>query len=259
MTNPGNPTGVTLPAELLRELAAVAAARGVWLVVDNTYEHFAGGWYGGPDHSTVCGAHVVNLYSFSKAFGMMGWRVGYLAAPRGLLSQVQKVQDTVAICPSILSQYLALGALRAGRPWVERQVDTLQANYALVRAAIADSLGEASIGGGSGALYLFCRLPPSADPELAEDSAVVEWLAREHGVCVIPGSACGRPGFIRVCFANLDAAACREASERLRRGLTELASRARGAEQSGEEGRMSRAEEAGHGEGGKGGVTPPPS
>ena len=47
------------------------------------------------------------------------------------------------------------------------------------------------------------RLPPAPSGGVVDDEAVVEWLAKEHGVCVIPGTACGTPGQVRVCFANL--------------------------------------------------------
>ena len=53
--------------------------------------------------------------------------------------------------------------------------------------------------------------------------AVVEWLAREHGVAVIPGSACGMPGFIRVCYGNLAAEACEAACARLGEACAALA------------------------------------
>ena len=99
--------------------------------------------------------------------------------------------------------------------------------------------------GGSGALYLMVRLPaPNQQSERGEDAgkngnedrgaggddelvvvddeAVVEWLAREHGVCVIPGTACGLRGYVRVCFANLPPAQCEEAARRLERGLAAL-------------------------------------
>lgn len=55
-----------------------------------------------------------------------------------------------------------------------------------------------------------------------EDVAVVEHLIKEHGVCVIPGSSCGAPGYIRVAFGNLEPAACREAAVKLKAGLERL-------------------------------------
>ena len=81
-------------------------------------------------------------------------------------------------------------------------------------------LGADAVKGGSGAIYLFCRLPSGA----ADDMAVVRYLVDEHGVCLIPGSACGCPGFVRVCYANLPLEKTREAARRLRAGLEALAS-----------------------------------
>lgn len=51
---------------------------------------------------------------------------------------------------------------------------------------------------------------------------MVEWLVREHAVCIIPGSSCGAPGYVRIAFANLEQEVCREAAARLRRGLEQL-------------------------------------
>ncbi len=61
---------------------------------------------------------------------MMGWRVGYLAYMdlHGLGDQLLKVQDTIPICPPQLSQHVALGAVEAGRSWVDTQVETIIAN-----------------------------------------------------------------------------------------------------------------------------------
>ena len=168
---------------------------------------------------------MVNIFSFSKAFGMMGWRVGYIVAPEELTPELQKAQDTIAICPTAISQEMAAAALATGRPWVDGQVASLQGNYEAVRAALDRAVGAEHVLGGTGALYLMVRLPPragSSDGEPVDDEAVVEWLAREHGVCVIPGAACGAPGSIRVCFANLPPEQCAEAAQRLEKGLQEL-------------------------------------
>jgi len=76
LTNPGNPTGVMLRRELIEEASALCAEYGAYLVLDNTYEDFA--YPGEEPHACVEAPHVVNVFSFSKAYGMMGWRVGYL-------------------------------------------------------------------------------------------------------------------------------------------------------------------------------------
>lgn len=55
-----------------------------------------------------------------------------------------------------------------------------------------------------------------------DDEAVVSWLVKEHKVCVVPGSACGCPGYVRVAFANLDESKCKQAAAQLRRGLQQV-------------------------------------
>ena len=216
LVNPGNPTGVMIPRATIEAFSALCERYGVWLVLDNTYEHFS--YEGEAAHACLEAAHVVNVFSFSKAFGMMGWRVGYVAYPPELALPLLKCQDTIAICPTVISQKVALGALRPGRGWVEANVAGLAEQKRLVLDALAP-LGAGAVRGGSGAIYLFCRLPEGCE----DDVAIVRWLALKHGVCLIPGSGCGLPGHVRVCYANLSLEKTKEAAARLRAGLTELA------------------------------------
>ena len=214
-SNPGNPTGVMIPKVRLLELSALCAEHGAWLVIDNTYEHFS--YPNETPHECIEAAHIVNVFSFSKAFGMMGWRVGYLAYPPPLAPEMLKAQDTIIICPSILSQRLALAAMEPGRCWVLERVAGLAEQKALVLEALTTALPAGSIQGGSGAIYLFCKLP------VEDDLAAVRWLTKKHKIATIPGSACGMPGHFRVCYANLPLETTRVAAERLRAGLAELA------------------------------------
>ena len=85
VVNPGNPTGVSIPLAKMQEIAALCQKHGVWLVVDNTYEHFDhAGANSQNDVPFVCvnGEHVINIFSFSKAFSLAGFRVGYLTASK---------------------------------------------------------------------------------------------------------------------------------------------------------------------------------
>ncbi|KAK9923269.1 hypothetical protein M0R45_031698 [Rubus argutus] len=217
VVNPGNPSGTYVPEPLLKRISDICREAGSWLVVDNTYEYFM---YDDLKHSCVEGNHVVNIFSFSKAYGMMGWRVGYIAYPseaEELGTQLLKVQDNIPICASILSQHLALYSLEMGPEWVVERVKGLVKNREIVLKALSP-LGEESVKGGEGAIYLWAKLPD----KYVDDFEFVRWLAHKHGVVVIPGSACGCPGNIRISFGGLLEDACKEAAERLRRGLEEL-------------------------------------
>jgi len=220
LVNPGNPTGVMIPQALLQKASELCKEAGAWLVCDNAYEYFAYEDEGAPPHSCVEGDHVINTFSFSKAYGMMGWRVGYLAYPPAIRGQLLKAQDTIPICPPVLSQKLALAVLKGGRKWVQEQVSTLKPNKELMLNTLRSTLGEGSVRGGTGAIYLMAKLPNSCP----DDTAVVEWLCAQHKVAVIPGSACGYEGFIRVCYSNLQEDKCKDACARLGAGLSRIVS-----------------------------------
>lgn len=217
VVNPGNPSGTYIPEPLLKRISDLCKDAGSWLIVDNTYEYFM---YDDLKHSCIEGDHVANIFSFSKAYGMMGWRVGYIAYPSevdGFSEQLLKVQDNIPICASIISQYLALFSLEVGIDWVRDQVQDLVKNRELVRDALL-VLGEDSVKGGEGAIYLWAKLPE----KFQDDFEVVRWIARRHRLILIPGSACGCPGHLRISFGGLPEAETAVAAKRLREGLEEL-------------------------------------
>jgi len=226
--NPCNPTGVVTPPEKLQRIADICKRYEAWLICDNTYEHFvypSGEEEGVPDavHTCLEDDHIVNVFSFSKAFGMMGHRVGYIAFPDCISESLFKVQDTIPICPNTLSQRVALGALSAGREWVEKKVESLHPNQQSMLQALSPLSEWGPVWGGSGAIYYMKKLPEKYSDS---DAEVVDWLAGQHGVCVIPGSACGAPGYIRVCYANLAPGRFEDAIGRLETGLKELVAKA---------------------------------
>jgi len=241
--NPCNPTGVLLSKGELEEISNICAQAGAWLVVDETYEDFVWGWAGASDpgsssssstapqeppaHHCVCAPHVVHLFSFSKAYGMMGWRVGYVAYwdpdgrdVTGIGGGLLKCQDTVCICAGQLSQHVALAALKHGGEYKGRMVESLRGNRQLLLDALSPlgSLGDGSIAGGEGGLYFWARLPPGCE----DDGKTVEWLVRHAGVCLVPGSSCAAPGYVRCSFGNLPPERMPAAAARLREGLARL-------------------------------------
>ncbi|MEW5307472.1 MAG: hypothetical protein WDW38_008716 [Sanguina aurantia] len=221
LVNPCNPTGVLLSKAEVQQASDMCAAAGTWLVLDNTYEDFV---FGGREHFCVGGRHVINIFSFSKAYGAMGWRVGYVAYPDydgddAAGSQLLKIQDTIPICASTLSQQVALVSLTHGHEYVRANIDGLAGN----REVLIDALSPlrdagCTVAGGEGAIYLWAQLPR----ETCDDEAVVAWLVQEHGVGVIPGSACGSPGYFRAAFGNLKPDVYKVAAARLKAGLRQL-------------------------------------
>jgi aspartate/methionine/tyrosine aminotransferase len=105
-----------------------------------------------------------------------------------------------------------------GPEWVTERVKTLVTNREIVIEALSP-LGKGSVKGGEGAIYLWAKLPEGRG---FDDFEVVRWLAHRHGVAVIPGSACGSSGNLRISFGGLTESDCKAAAARLKKGLQEL-------------------------------------
>src|SRR5258706_15417233 len=114
--SPNNPTGAVYPRSTLREINKICGERGIYHIHDEAYEYFT---YDGAAHfsaGSVSGSerHTISLFSLSKSYGFASWRVGYMVVPLPLFVAVEKILDTVVICPPVVFQFSALGALGAG-------------------------------------------------------------------------------------------------------------------------------------------------
>ncbi|KAJ4832709.1 hypothetical protein Tsubulata_035193 [Turnera subulata] len=146
-------------------------------------------------------------------------KIAYPSEVEGFATQLLKIQDNIPICASLISQHLALYSMEMGAEWVTERAKDLVKNREMLREALSP-LGEDAVKGGEGAIYLWAKLPE----ECADDDQVVRWLAKRHGVVLIPGGACGCPGHLRISFGGLPEEECKAAAERLRRGVEELVS-----------------------------------
>lgn len=225
--SPNNPTGAVYPESALRAVNALCATHGLFHVSDEAYCHFT---YDDAQHfspGSIAGAapHTISLFSLSKSYGFASWRIGWMVFPARLEAAVRKIQDTLLICPPVISQYAALGALAAGTAWVREQLRALSPVRTLVRHELATlaSLGLCDPPCAQGAFYFLLRLRGA----LAERPplAVAEQLIREHRVAVIPGNAFGldRGCHLRVAYAALQKESVAEGIGRLVHGLRTLA------------------------------------
>jgi aspartate/methionine/tyrosine aminotransferase len=241
LTNPGNPTGVLLSREFVQSVVTLCQQYHAWLILDVTYEYFQHENSGNNksnlqqdpkatvlDNLCFTDSHVIHIFSFSKSYSLAGYRCGCLVVhdESSLWPQLLKVQDTIPIGPARIGQVAALGALQSGQTWVLQRVKTLTESRHAIRQALTPL---PHIMGGSGAMYVMAQLPHEpmdaenqALTKPCDDIALARNLVQDYGVAVIPGSFCGKPGWIRVCYANLSPEKCLVAAERLGRGLREL-------------------------------------
>ncbi len=201
--SPNNPTGAVYPEPALRAVNALCAEHGIVHITDEVYEYFT---YGGARHYSpgsdpASRPHTISLFSLSKAYGFAGWRIGYMVVPDELFDAVNKIQDTNLICPPLVCQAAAAGALRAGRAYCAPHV----ASLAQVRTEVHDTLrglGDlVEAPETEGAFYVLLRVKTTLDA-----FTLTRRLIERHRVAVVPGSAFGVNDTcaLRVSFGALD-------------------------------------------------------
>lgn len=218
--SPNNPSGAVYPESALRAVNALCAKHGLYHINDEAYEYFTyeGARHFSPASVSGASAHTISLYSMSKAYGFASWRIGWMVFPAELEAALLKVQDTLIICPPVISQYAALGAMRAGRPFVQEKVEALAQTRATVKRELSqlERVGLAEIPPASGALYFLLRLRSQLKP-----LDYVARLVREHGVAAIPGDAFGltQGCTLRIAFGELEPTTAVEGIGRLVAGV----------------------------------------
>jgi aspartate/methionine/tyrosine aminotransferase len=220
--SPNNPTGAVYSDQALRAVNDLCRDRGLFHISDEVYEYFT---YDDTPHfspGSITGAagHTISLYSLSKAYGMASWRLGYMVIPEFLFSAVDKIQDTLLVCPPRVSQHVGRAALTVGRAYCERQIERLAQSRSMMAEALSAPGVPCEIPAALGAYYYFLNVQTSLDA-----MTLAERLVREHRVAVLPGSAFGATAGcrIRISYGSLDLPAAEEAVSRLVAGLRALA------------------------------------
>jgi aspartate/methionine/tyrosine aminotransferase len=216
LVSPNNPGGAEYPAGVVAAFRDLARARGLVLVIDETYRDFDS--RSGAPHDLFAdpdwAGTVVQLYSFSKAYRLTGHRVGAMVAHAARLAEVEKFLDTVAICPPQLGQRAALWGMRHLGQWLAGE----RAEILDRRAAILEGFPRLAARGwqleGCGAYFAWMR-HPFATPS----DALAQRMVREAGVLCLPGTmfmpAGGGRDALRIAFANIDRAGIGRLYDRL--------------------------------------------
>ncbi len=223
LNSPSNPTGACYSEAEIRDLGSVLARHPrVVIATDDIYEHIH--WADDPfvTLAAVCPGlkdRTVTVNGVSKAYAMTGWRIGYAAGPRELIAAMLTVQSQSTSNPCSISQAAAVAALSGDQECIAEMVAAYRARHDFVVPALNDIPGFACRSG-EGTFYAFPKVADAVNA-LGFDSDVelAEFLLDRAEVAVVPGSAFGAPGYLRLSFA-CSMRALEEALERIKRAVS---------------------------------------
>ncbi len=215
LNSPSNPTGSVYSAEELVAISAVAAAHDLWIVSDELYWPFIfegtfaslGAVPGIQDRSIL-------VHGCSKAYAMMGWRVGFLTAPPTVAKAITNLKSHFSSNTAIPSQHAALAALQGGT----ESIDAMQEAFIRRRSVALDALDKIkgiSVVPPAGSFYIFPRVSDLYGGEVHNSIDFCAALLEDGRVAAVLGAAFGEDRCIRLSIAVSD--------ERLAEGLERLA------------------------------------
>ena len=186
IASPANPTGAVIARKDLEQIASAIKQRNGYLVVDEIYHGLV---YGDVAQDSVLSidpsAFVVN--SFSKYFGMTGWRLGWMVVPPDAVKIAEKLSQNLFICPSSVAQHAALGAFGID---AKNEMERNKAEFKKRRDFLVPALRKLGFGVPlmpEGAFYVYAKLPAG----LGSSEAFAKSLLEQHHVAITPGTDFG--------------------------------------------------------------------
>ncbi|HJW71576.1 MAG TPA: aminotransferase class I/II-fold pyridoxal phosphate-dependent enzyme [Geothrix sp.] len=200
LNQPANPSGVLWDEARMRHLAELASRHGFWVIVDQVYGTLA---LDGPERPFLsCAPELADrtllVESFSKRFAMTGYRLGAAAGPAPLIQAMTALGSSSVTHASMLSQHAGIAALSLDGAWEREQLAELRAKRDLAFGELVEVPGL-QVRLPQGGLYLF----PDASAwmrghGLGTDLQLTQRLRDEAGVKLLPGSAFGAQGHLRI-------------------------------------------------------------
>jgi len=206
LNSPSNPTGMAYTSAELAALGEVLRKHPqVLIATDDMYEHTLFGDQQFVNILTACPdlyERTIVLNGVSKAYAMTGWRIGYAGGPAPLIKAMSDVQSQCTSNPSSISQYAAMVALTGDQSFIRTMVDAFEQRHAFVCSSLNKMDGVDCLPA-AGTFYSFPKVEGMIKRlGLADDTALSSYLLDKVGVAMVPGSAFGAPGYIRMSFAT---------------------------------------------------------
>lgn len=212
LNSPSNPTGAGYKAEHIRALGEVLARKApqAWIMVDDIYRKLV---YDGFEQVSAFRAlegiteQVAVVDGVSKTYAMTGFRIGFLVAPKPVIAAASRVQGQTTSNAATPSQHAAIAALTD--PSCEVEVARMREGFTRRRRLILDNLAGVPgthVHPPDGAFYVFMDVSAhvGSGTKFADDIAFAEWLLDEKLLAVVPGTAFGTAGHIRLSYATDD-------------------------------------------------------
>ncbi len=206
INSPSNPTGAVYTRAELTALGAVLRRYPqVWIATDDMYEHIL--WMKEP-YANILNAcpdladRTVVLNGVSKAYAMTGWRIGYCAAPKDLIVAMTNIQSQSTSNATSIAQVAAEAALSGNQEFLPVMVRSFKERHDFVVERLNRLKGVRCVPA-QGAFYAFADFRPAiAATAVSDDVAMAEHILNKVGVALVPGSAFGMPGYLRLSFAT---------------------------------------------------------
>lgn len=212
LNSPSNPTGAVYTRDELVDLANILLKHShVFIGTDDIYEHIC------LDDSPFFNIlmveprlkdRVIVLNGVSKAYSMTGWRIGYAAGPKEIITAMGKLQSQSTSNPTSISQVAAEAALRGDQDCIKPMLKAFKERHAFVLETLNSIAGVKCIPA-NGAFYAFADARIAIDNlfqknkiNAPSDLAFSEFLLETTGVAIVPGSAFGSEGYFRISFAT---------------------------------------------------------
>lgn len=209
LNSPGNPTGATYDRQTLEGIAAVAVRHDLVIIWDEIYEKII---YDGIRHTNIATlgpevmARTVVINGVSKAYAMTGWRIGYAAGPKALITAMGNIQSQSTSNPSSISQKAALAALRGGDQFSRNMVVEFDRRRRLMVERL-NKMPGVSCRMPTGAFYAFPNIAGllgrgHSKRRMATAADLASYFLQEARVAVVPGEPFGSSSHIRLSYAT---------------------------------------------------------
>ena len=207
INSPSNPTGVSYSETELAEIAGLLTEHPeIIILTDDIYEHILWGESEFKNIVNVCPElydRTVVVNGVSKAYSMTGWRIGYLGGPLPLVKAAQKIQSQSTSNPSSISQYAAIAALNGDQTYINESMAIFKQRHDFVHAGL-NSIDGIECTAADGTFYSFPNMQGVIDKldGINNDIELGEYLLEQAEVALVPGSAFGAKGYMRLSYAT---------------------------------------------------------